>query len=158
MVFARLAATQVGATTMDRPEWVAVHPELHSVFVTLTNNKNRGVKENQPINAANPREKNPYGHIVRWQPTGSDHTAATFEWDIFVMAGNPDVHPSGSWRVLTILTLTICLTALMVSVSIALAAYGYKRMASTQTKVTLPVWATTRCCVATQRQVRFADL
>ncbi|QIA65539.1 DUF839 domain-containing protein [Vibrio astriarenae] len=95
MVFARLATTQVGATTMDRPEWVAVHPELHSVFVTLTNNKNRGVKENQPINAANPREKNLYGHIVRWQPTGSDHTAATFEWDIFVMAGNPDVHPSG---------------------------------------------------------------
>ncbi|MGR5269274.1 PhoX family protein [Vibrio astriarenae] len=95
MVFARLAATQVGATTMDRPEWVAVHPEQHSVFVTLTNNKNRGVKESQPLNAANPRAKNPYGHIVRWQPTGGDHTASEFEWDIFVMAGNPELHESG---------------------------------------------------------------
>ncbi|GAL29407.1 putative phosphatase [Vibrio variabilis] len=61
MIFARMAATQVGATTMDRPEWVAVHPDNKSVFCTLTNNKYRGVRENQPINAVNPREKNPYG-------------------------------------------------------------------------------------------------
>ncbi len=95
MVFARLAATQVGATTMDRPEWVAVHPDNKSVFCTLTNNKYRGVKETQPLNATNPREKNPYGHIIRWHPTNSDHTGDTFEWDIYVLAGNPEVHESG---------------------------------------------------------------
>ncbi len=95
MIFARMAATQVGATTMDRPEWVAVHPDNKSVFCTLTNNKYRGVRENQPINAVNPREKNPYGHIVRWNPAGGNHTSDTFEWDIFVIAGNPEVHESG---------------------------------------------------------------
>ncbi len=39
LIFARRAATQVGATTMDRPEWVAVHPDKTQVFCTLTNNK-----------------------------------------------------------------------------------------------------------------------
>lgn len=91
LIFAREAATQVGATTMDRPEWVAVHPGNKHVFCTLTNNKYRGVRENQPLNVANPREKNPYGHIVRWEPKGGDHTATDFNWDIFVLAGNPDV-------------------------------------------------------------------
>ncbi|MGL6312887.1 PhoX family protein [Vibrio sp. WXL103] len=95
MIFARQAATQVGATTMDRPEWVAVHPQHDSVFVTLTNNKYRGVRDNQPLNAANPREKNPYGHIVRWRPAGGDHTSESFAWDIYVLAGNPTVHESG---------------------------------------------------------------
>lgn len=95
MIFARMAATQVGATTMDRPEWVAVHPDNKSVFCTLTNNKYRGVKENQPLNAANPREKNPYGHIIRWQPSNGDHTSDSFEWDTYLLAGNPAVHKSG---------------------------------------------------------------
>ncbi|CAH0526747.1 PhoX family protein [Vibrio hippocampi] len=95
MIFARLAATQVGATTMDRPEWVAVHPNNESVFCTLTNNKYRGVRESQPINEVNPREKNPYGHIIRWNPNQGDHTADSFDWDIFVLAGNPDVHKDG---------------------------------------------------------------
>ncbi|WP_114764881.1 PhoX family protein [Vibrio rhodolitus] len=93
LIFARLAATQVGATTMDRPEWVAVHPDNQSVFCTLTNNKHRGVKESQPLNVVSPREKNPYGHIVRWRPTQGNHNADTFEWDIYVLAGNPEVHP-----------------------------------------------------------------
>jgi secreted PhoX family phosphatase len=95
MIFAREAATHVGATTMDRPEWVAVHPDNKSVYCTLTNNKHRGVKDSQPINAANPRAKNPYGHIVRWHPMNGDHTLDYFEWDIYVLAGNPEVHPSG---------------------------------------------------------------
>ncbi|CZF81364.1 hypothetical protein GCE9029_02562 [Grimontia celer] len=91
MIFAREAATQVGATTMDRPEWVAVHPDNKHVFCTLTNNKYRGVRENQPLNVVNPREKNPYGHIIRWEPQDGDHTASDFKWDIFVMTGNPEV-------------------------------------------------------------------
>ncbi|WP_284677248.1 PhoX family protein [Vibrio methylphosphonaticus] len=95
MIFARMAATQVGATTMDRPEWVAVHPINKSVFCTLTNNKNRGVDASQPINVVNPREKNPYGHIVRWNPMNGDHASEGFEWDIYVLAGNPEVHQSG---------------------------------------------------------------
>lgn len=95
MIFARKAATQVGATTMDRPEWVAVNPNNKSVFCTLTNNKYRGVKENQDLNAVNPRVKNPYGHIVRWMPTKGDHTSDSFEWDLYLIAGNPVVHKEG---------------------------------------------------------------
>lgn len=93
LIHARLAATQVGATTMDRPEWVAAHPTEPMVFCTLTNNKNRGVNENQPLNGPNPRSENHYGHIVRWQPSAGQHTDATFNWDLFLLAGNPTVHP-----------------------------------------------------------------
>jgi secreted PhoX family phosphatase len=95
LIHTRLAATQVGATTMDRPEWVAVHPNKQSVFCTLTNNKNRGKKDNQPVAGPNPREGNKYGQIVRWTPVKGDHTAAEFNWDLYVIAGNPTVHQGG---------------------------------------------------------------
>ncbi|HMO16342.1 MAG TPA: PhoX family phosphatase [Pirellulaceae bacterium] len=82
-VFSRQAATLVGATPMDRPEWVAVHPVSGEVFVSLTNNKGRSVS-----NAANPRSKNIYGHIVRWQEDDQDAASLTFRWKVFVLAGN----------------------------------------------------------------------
>lgn len=90
LIFAREAATQVGATTMDRPEWVAVHPDNKAVFCTLTNNKNRG-KEGQPVGGPNPRAKNNYGQILRWWPHNGDHTDSRFDWDLFAIAGNPTV-------------------------------------------------------------------
>lgn len=92
LIHARLAATQVGATTMDRPEWVAVHPHEPMVFCTLTNNKNRGLQDNQPVGGPNPRAENHYGQIVRWLPNAGQHTAKDFRWDLFLMAGNPDIH------------------------------------------------------------------
>ncbi|MGY9045945.1 MAG: PhoX family protein, partial [Rhodobacterales bacterium] len=84
-----------GATTMDRPEWIAANPLRCEAYCALTNNTNRGVKPNAggdetPVDGVNPREVNNYGQIVRWQPTGEDHGAETFSWDLFVMAGNPD--------------------------------------------------------------------
>jgi len=94
-IFARLAATQVGATTMDRPEWVAVHPDKEHVFCTLTNNKNRGVKAGQKIGGPNPRAENHYGQILRWSPTAKNHSSDTFKWDLYLIAGNPTVHKSG---------------------------------------------------------------
>uniref|UniRef100_UPI003D129343 PhoX family protein n=1 Tax=Vibrio sp. TaxID=678 RepID=UPI003D129343 len=92
MIFARRAATHVGATTMDRPEWVAVHPDEKHVFCTLTNNKYRGVKENQPVGGPNPRAENHYGQILRWMPANGDHTSDSFDWDLYLIAGNPTVH------------------------------------------------------------------
>ncbi len=92
MIFARRAATIVGATAMDRPEWVAIHPNKKHVFCTLTNNKYRGVKDGQNIDGVNPRAENNYGQIVRWQPINGDHVSDTFTWDLYLIAGNPTVH------------------------------------------------------------------
>ena len=96
-VYTRIAASAVGATTMDRPEWVAANPNGQEVYVALTKNKHRGRKTNKggddmPVNGPNPRKSNKYGQIVRWRPSGGDHAAADFEWELFVLAGNPSVH------------------------------------------------------------------
>ncbi len=90
LIHARLAADKVGATKMDRPEWVAVHPDTGEVYCTMTNNAQRTTSDD-----ANPREKNVYGQIVRWREAGGDAAATRFQWDLFVLAGNPTVpgHP-----------------------------------------------------------------
>lgn len=96
-IHTRQAASAVGATTMDRPEWVAANPNKVEVYVALTNNKNRGKKPNAGgddgrANAANPRVGNEYGQILRWTPDNGDHTADGFAWDMFALAGNPKVY------------------------------------------------------------------
>ena len=103
LVHTRMAASAVGATTMDRPEWVAANPTKAEVYCALTNNKNRGVKPNAggddtSVNGPNPREANNFGQIVRWWPEAQDHTATGFTWDLYVMAGNPDVFPADDPR------------------------------------------------------------
>ena len=92
LIHARLAASTVGATRMDRPEWIVVSPKDGQVYCTLTNNVKRG-EDGQPVGGPNPREKNVYGQILRWSEQGNDPGAATFDWDLFVVAGNPAVHP-----------------------------------------------------------------
>jgi hypothetical protein len=108
-VFTRMAASKVGATTMDRPEWVAVNPITPEAYCCLTNNSSRGALKDDgtphtnaggevmAVNAPNPRETNEYGQIVRWRPEGGNHTADAFAWDLYVMAGNPDVHKEGAY-------------------------------------------------------------
>ena len=96
-IHTRQAASAVGATTMDRPEWVASNPMKPEVYCCLTNNRNRGIRPNAggdatPVGGPNPRAKNLYGQIVRWKPDGGDHLAGGFAWDLFVVAGNPLVH------------------------------------------------------------------
>ena len=96
-IHTRQAASAVGATTMDRPEWIASNPRRAEVYCCLTNNKNRGKKPNAggdptPVGGPNPREANLYGQIVRWMPDAGDHLTTTFTWDLFVMVGNPTVH------------------------------------------------------------------
>lgn len=107
-VFTRQAASKVGATTMDRPEWVAVNPVAIEAYCALTNNSNRAVLKDgkmrtnaggdvMELNAVNPREGNEFGQIVRWYPENDDHADGKFKWDLFVMAGNPDVHKDGPY-------------------------------------------------------------
>ena len=90
LINARAAADHVGATPMDRPEWVAVDPMTGMVCVTLTNNKKRGNGElQQEINAANPRENNIHGHTLKFEEKAGSCRATKFRWDIFLLAGDP---------------------------------------------------------------------
>lgn len=85
LVNTRLAADRVGGTPMDRPEWGAVDPNNGDVYFTLTNNSSR---TNANPNDPNPRNTNRHGHIIRWAEAGGDHSATSFEWDIFLLAGD----------------------------------------------------------------------
>ncbi|MBO8209701.1 PhoX family protein [Acinetobacter nosocomialis] len=94
VTFARLAADSVGATKMDRPEWATVNPINGEIYVTLTNNSNRG--KDYPTDAANPRnytdlyagtkeqKGNVNGHIIRFREADDKTTAETFKWDIYL--------------------------------------------------------------------------
>jgi uncharacterized protein len=88
LVNARAAADRAGATKMDRPEWIAVHPTTGEVYCTLTNNTQRGGDGRPGADTANPRANNVYGHIVRWREHGGDATASRFAWDVFLLAGD----------------------------------------------------------------------
>ena len=83
LIRARQAADLVGATKMDRPEWIAVQPQSGEVYCTLTNNRQRVTAD-----AANPRADNAFGHIIRWREDAGDAAAGRFSWDIFVLCGD----------------------------------------------------------------------
>ncbi|MDO6461243.1 PhoX family phosphatase [Granulosicoccaceae sp. 1_MG-2023] len=88
------AADLVGATPMDRPEWIAVDPLSGDVYATMTNNTARtGDDADNGVNAANPRLDNAYGHIIRWRDDADDATAMS--WD-FVVFGAPDDADAGT--------------------------------------------------------------
>ena len=94
LVHARMAADTVGATKMDRPEWIAVHPLTGEVYVTLTNNAQRGAPGKPAVDAANPRANNVFGGILRWREDAHDAGSTGFAWDHFVVAGDPAVPQS----------------------------------------------------------------
>ena len=96
LIEARRAGDLLGATKMDRPEDIEPDPLTGRVYVVLTKLPARKPEE---VNAANPRAKNEWGHIIELIPPGSegakgrmgnsDHAAATFRWEMFLMGGNP---------------------------------------------------------------------
>jgi secreted PhoX family phosphatase len=87
LIKTRQASDVLGATKMDRPEWIEVDPQGW-VYVTLTNNSSRGVGNAPGVDAANPRANNSMGHIIRWKESG-DFDATSFEWNHLVLAGDP---------------------------------------------------------------------
>jgi secreted PhoX family phosphatase len=89
VMYARAAGDRVGATKMDRPEWIARHPRTGDLYVTLTNNASRGRDGQEGPNPANPRAPNRHGHIMRWAEEGADHAATRFRWETFILAGDP---------------------------------------------------------------------
>jgi len=99
LVNTRHAADAVGATPMDRPEWADVHPTTGDVYVTLTNNSNRG--KSVDLDAPNPRyyaddnngrenTGNVNGHVMRMEELGNDASATSFHWDIYLFGAQAD--------------------------------------------------------------------
>jgi len=95
LIRTRAAADRVGATRMDRPEWGAVHPATFEVYMTMTNNALRGAPGRPGPDAANPRARNVFGHILRWREAGRDPKATRFSWDIFALGGDPSSADAG---------------------------------------------------------------
>ena len=106
----RLAGGAAGATRMDRPEWTSVNPKNGEIYITMTENPDRGNTAgvsgnnvpNPDVDAANPRywldskgvssqgpanptqRGNVNGHIVRIREDGDNAGAESFKWDIFL--------------------------------------------------------------------------
>jgi secreted PhoX family phosphatase len=87
LIKTRQASDLLGATKMDRPEWIDVDKDGW-VYCTLTNNRNRGGDKQPGVDAANPRANNTMGHIIRWKDEG-DFDGIGFQWNHFVLAGDP---------------------------------------------------------------------
>ena len=79
LVHARLAGTALGATPMDRPEWIT--PGTGGfVYCAMTNNEFR-----TQSNAANPLAPNPHGHIIRFRDQPGPHgSTQRFTWEVFI--------------------------------------------------------------------------
>jgi uncharacterized protein len=103
LINTRGAADAVGATMMDRPEWIDTFPESLTAIATLTNNNRRGTtpvsvnnpdgstvagSARPPVDAANPRAINNYGHIITWK-YDKDFSEPDFEWNFFALCGDP---------------------------------------------------------------------
>ena len=114
----RLAAGAAGATRMDRPEWTAVNPMTGEIYVTCTENPDRGrvgtTTNNIPmadVDPANPRywgdvkgitsqnaavvnqRGNVNGHIMRMRETADNAAAESFRWDIFLFGAQAVADP-----------------------------------------------------------------
>jgi uncharacterized protein len=87
LINARRAADLLGATKMDRPEDIAVHPTNGKIYAVMSNNTSRTPEQ---VDKANPRPYNRYGHIVELVEEAGDHAATAFHWGIFIACGDPN--------------------------------------------------------------------
>jgi secreted PhoX family phosphatase len=85
---------------MDRPEDIEPSPVTGRIYVACTMSADRGNTQepnwtgrvvDTKLNAANPRPDNRSGHIIEITEAGDDATATRFQWDVFLLAGDPAV-------------------------------------------------------------------
>ncbi|AOP36235.1 hypothetical protein A0128_19590 [Leptospira tipperaryensis] len=72
LVYCRDAAKICGATPMDRPEDIEIHPIDGTVFIAMTNNDSHG---------------NLFGQIVRIQEKSGNHAGLEFDFEVFAAGG-----------------------------------------------------------------------
>ncbi|KIC08476.1 dTDP-glucose 4,6-dehydratase [Leisingera sp. ANG-M1] len=92
LIDARLAADALGATPMDRPEDAQPRGD-GTAYIMLTNNTRRGASQ---LDAANPRAKSAFGHIIEIKEDGGDHAATKGTWSILVKCGDPQIAGVGA--------------------------------------------------------------
>lgn len=95
LVYTRIAADQVGATKMDRPEDVQPSPTTGHVYIACTNNTQRGTAGNAGVDEANPRADNKDGHVIELIEDGGNSAATTFSWNLLLVCGNE--HTAGTY-------------------------------------------------------------
>ncbi|MEW5420823.1 PhoX family phosphatase [Amorphus sp. 3PC139-8] len=93
LIETRGAADLLGATKMDRPEDIQPNATNGRVYVMLTNNTKR---TDEQLNAANPRAKNAFGHIVEIAEADGDFAATNGTWEILLKCGDPSVAEVGA--------------------------------------------------------------
>ncbi|PKW13339.1 PhoX family protein [Saccharopolyspora spinosa] len=86
-IFTRLAADEVGATKMDRPEDIEPNPVNGRIYCALTNNSNRGSTGNAAPDEANPRVGNKHGHILE---IDDDAVGTKLRWNLLLVCGDPN--------------------------------------------------------------------
>ena len=90
LIDTRLAADLLGATPMDRPEDAQPRGD-GTAYIMLTNNSRR-----EEVNAANPRAKSRFGHIIEIKEDGGNHSAPKGTWSILVKCGDPAISEVGA--------------------------------------------------------------
>ena len=69
---ARASALALGATPVDRPEDIEIHPRTGEIYIALTNNSEHG---------------NYFGQIVKLREADDAWTADAFQWEVFAAGG-----------------------------------------------------------------------
>jgi uncharacterized protein len=97
LINTRGAADQVGATKMDRPEDIETNPINGKLYCVMTNNTQRGGTGRPGTDATNPRANNRHGHVIELSEDRGDPASTTFEWDMFLLCGDPNNPADGAF-------------------------------------------------------------